>query len=206
MEAHRQSRDWRTVAACVAACLVAGSSAFLAVQTSDAADAADSLVSLGGRWHGRGWDRLVSDREKASGAGSQGAGLLQRAYVSDANSIPTLHMDRAPAAAAAEPRSGKALRQQLRVLVDRLKTIDAKSPAGPSLQDISSLSTPLASWVPGHFVHPSGFRQPRGGIGYHSRGSVHRNANEENYVVDSAGTHSQKMSRMWVDIVHVLGH
>ena len=188
--AHR--RDWRTVAACVAVCMVAGSSAFLAVQTSDAADAADSLVSRGLGRHGSGWDRLVSDREKASGAGSQGAGLLKRAYVSDANSIPTLHVDRAPAAAAGSPRSGKALRQQLRVLVDRLKAIEQKSPAGPSLQDISFLSTPLASWVPGHFVHPSGLRKPRGGIGYHSRGSVHRNANVEPDVMDSAGTHSQK--------------
>jgi hypothetical protein len=186
--AHR--RDWRTVAACVAVCLMAGSSAFLAVQTSDAADAADSLVSRGTR--GSGWDRLVRNREKASGAGSQGAGLLQKAYVSDANSIPTLHMDSAPAAAPASPRSGKALRQQLRVLVDRLKAIEAKSPAGPSLLDISSLSTPLASWVPGHFVHPSGLRQPRGGIGYHSRGSVHRNANEEPDVMDTAGIHSQQ--------------
>ena len=142
--------------------------ALLAAQTGGAPDVADSLVSRGRGWYGTGWDQLVRDRERARGqaGGDAARGEVARGdnaglFVSDANSIPTLHMDHA--SAAAPPRSGKALRQQLRVLVDRLKETRNRGRHRPS-------------WVRGHFAHPSGSRQPRGGIGYHSRGSVRHNA------------------------------
>eukprot|EP00802_Teleaulax_amphioxeia_P012320 Tamp_12362.p1 GENE.Tamp_12362~~Tamp_12362.p1 ORF type:complete len:529 (-),score=81.10 Tamp_12362:205-1791(-) len=158
-----------TATACVVACLVAaGGLALLAAQTGGAPDVADSLVSRGRGWYGTGWDQLVRDRERARGqaGGDAARGEVARGdnaglFVSDANSIPTLHMDHA--SAAAPPRSGKALRQQLRVLVDRLKETRNRGRHRPS-------------WVRGHFAHPSGSRQPRGGIGYHSRGSVRHNA------------------------------
>lgn len=98
--------------------------ALLARGTSEEGDwSSVGLVSRGRGWEGSSWDRLMSDRQ-GGGQGQELArgGGLGEPYVSDSNSIPTLRMG-------ASPRKGKALRQQLRVLVDRLKASQWRGPS-----------------------------------------------------------------------------
>jgi hypothetical protein len=84
----------------------------LAHEAGDAGElGAVGLVSRGSMWRGSSWDGLVSDRQGKDG---QSPARVAKPFVSDGNSIPTLHMG-------ASSRRGKALRQQLRVLIKRLK-------------------------------------------------------------------------------------
>lgn len=135
---------------------------------------ASSLISRGRRgWHGSSWDRLVSERQGRE-QGDRG-GMNTGLYISDGNSIPTLHMG--------SGKRGRALRQQLRALVGRLREKSrASSPHsssrslrsrwrphsgnGPQPHGIFDM-WPLASSSPGTHVRS---------IGFSNEGSVRRTA------------------------------